>query len=124
MDSSTDDVIETFDNTYDIEVDDDQIKDVDTDQVFDDVIETFDDTYGIGADDDQIKDVDTDQDFDENLNYESVLATIIEESPIDDDDDDDDDEDNKNDELIEWAQNIKRNHQHRIRDGDIYFWLQ
>jgi hypothetical protein len=63
----------------------------------DDVIETFDDTYGIGADDDQIKDVDTDQDFDENLNYESVPATIIEESPIDDDDDDDDDDDEEKD---------------------------
>jgi hypothetical protein len=44
-----------------------------------------------------------------------------------DDDDDDNDNDNDNDkynELIEWAQNVQENHQYRIRDGDIYLWLQ
>ncbi len=57
---------------------------------------------------------------------EKSLISIIFRFPIDEDDDEDeDDEDNdKYHELIEWAQNIQQNHQYRIRDGDIYLWLQ
>ncbi|CAF1544947.1 unnamed protein product [Adineta ricciae] len=53
----------------------------------------------------------------------------------DDDDDDEDDEDGRNEddnnddedknaELIEWAQNVRQNHQYRIRDRNMYLWLQ
>lgn len=64
------------------------------------------------------------------------LISIIFRFPENDDDEDDDDEEeydddeenvhitNKQNELIEWARNIQENHQYRIRDGDIYLWLQ
>ncbi|CAF0880164.1 unnamed protein product [Adineta ricciae] len=50
---------------------------------------------------------------------------------IEDDDDDGDDEaddnngdEDKNTELVEWAQNVRQNHQYRIRDRNMYLWLQ
>jgi len=42
----------------------------------------------------------------------------------DEDDEDEDDDNDKHNERIEWAENIQQNHQYRIRDGDIYLWLQ
>jgi ABC-type Zn2+ transport system substrate-binding protein/surface adhesin len=42
----------------------------------------------------------------------------------DDEDDDDEEDDAKHNELIEWAENIQQNHQYRIRDGDVYLWLE
>jgi ABC-type Zn2+ transport system substrate-binding protein/surface adhesin len=42
----------------------------------------------------------------------------------DEDEDDEEDDNDKHNELIQWAQNIQENHQYRVRDGDIYLWLQ
>jgi ABC-type Zn2+ transport system substrate-binding protein/surface adhesin len=60
---------------------------------------------------------------------EKYLISIIFRFPNnnnDDDEDEDDEEDDndKHNELIQWAQNIQENHQYRVRDGDIYLWLQ
>ncbi len=55
---------------------------------------------------------------------EKSLISVIFRFPVDDDDDDNDDDDDKYHDLIEWAENIQEHHQYRIRDGDIYLWLQ
>jgi hypothetical protein len=58
---------------------------------------------------------------------EKYLISIIFRFPNNNDDDEDedtDDEEDKNTELIQWAHNIRQNHQYRIHDGDIYLWLQ
>lgn len=56
---------------------------------------------------------------------EKFLISVVFRFPRNDDDDEDDEYDNeKNDELIEWTQNLRENHQYRIRDGDIYIWFK
>lgn len=49
--------------------------------------------------------------------------------PFDDDDNDDDDDEhehhrNKYYERIQWARNIPNEHHYRIRDGNMYLWLE
>ena len=57
-------------------------------------------------------------------------ADDIEDDEDDDDENDedgrneDDDGEDKNAELVEWAQNVRQNHQYRVHDRNMYLWLQ